>query len=178
MTEITDEMSETNDEMSEINDDDVSEINTEINDKNQEKMKFGLIIGIIYVMFGILQAIATTGLLDIPLVPGNAIGVLVLFVIGAVFLSGYRELKDGIPEGISFIHVGIMLSLVFGIIYCLVMGADAFEAYVLGNEDFEDWTFVDGLRPELYLALLSLMGFFKWRDEFTDENENLIKSDV
>ena len=167
-------MTEINDEMPEINNKNLDEIN----DENQEKMKFGFITGIIYVMFGVLQATAATGLLDIPLVPGNAISVLVLFVIGAIFLSGYRELKDGIPEGIAFIHVGIMLSLVFGIIYCLVMGANAFEAYVLENEDFEDWTFVDGLRPELYLAFLSLIGFFRWKDEFTDEDEDLIKSDV
>ncbi len=139
----------------------------EIDVENEEKMTFGLAAGALYVFFGILQALASTGLVDIPLVPGNAIGVLVLVVIGAVFLFGYRELKEGIPEGIAYIHVGIGLSLVFGIIYLLVMGADAISAYLIRSEDFEDWSIIDDVRPELYLALLSLIGLVKWRDEFS-----------
>ena len=141
----------------------------ELTVEDEEKMKFGLAVGALYVFFGILQAIASTGIADIPLVRGNAVGVLVLAVLGAVFLFGYSELKDGIPEGIASIHVGIMLSLVFGVIYLLVMGADASEAYLIQSEDFKDWTFVDDVRPELYLAFLSLIGFLRWRDEFSPE---------
>jgi len=144
---------------------------TENNSRDQfkdigQKISFSIIVGLLYLLFGILQLIASVGLADIPLVPGNAIGVLVLIVIGAVFLEGYRELTEGTIEGISYVYVGILLSMAFGILYLLVLGADALSAYVLELDDFEDWTLVDGMRPELYLSVLPLIGYLKWRKEF------------
>jgi len=139
----------------------------------KEKMTFSLITGALYIVFGILQAIAATGLVDIPLVPGNAMGVLVLVVIGATFLFGYNELNQGINEGVAYLMVGIVLSLIFGLLYVLVLSADAVSAYVVGSEDFEEWTIIDGIRPELYLAFLSLFAFFRWRDDISLDNINI-----
>jgi len=140
---------------------------TSNNFPSADKKTFALTVGGIYIFMGILQAIASTGVVDIFLVPGNVIGVMVLFVIGGIFLSGYKELDEGIAEGISFIYVGILISILFGIIYLLVMGADALEAYLIRSEDFEGWTPLDDMRPELYLAVLSLFGLFRWKDEFS-----------
>ena len=139
----------------------------EYSDTGHEKITFTFVAGTLYILFGILQAIAATGLAEIPLVPGNAIGVFVLFVIGIVFLFGYKELKEGIPDGIAYLFVGILLSLIFGILYLLVMGADVLSAYILKSEDFENWTLLDDVRPELYLAFLSLISYLRWKNEFS-----------
>ena len=142
---------------------------TECYDTGREKVMFALVTGILYILFGVLQTVAATGFIGIPLVPGNIMGAFVLVVIGLVFLFGYKELKDGIAGGVAFIVVGIMLSVIFGVLYLLVMGADTISAYVLSSEDFQDWTPLDDLRPELYLSLLSVYGYFKWREEFSME---------
>jgi len=136
-------------------------------DVTEEKLIFGLVAGSAYVLFGVLQALVCIGVVALPFVPGEPVGVLVLLVLGAVFLSGYRELREGTDEGVAHIHVGLLLSLLFGVLYLLILGADALEAYLLGSEDFEGWTPLDGMRAELYLALLSLIGIYIWRDEFS-----------
>ena len=139
---------------------------TECYDSGKEKLTFTLVTGVLYIFAGILQALVGAGLFTLPLVPGSIMGAFVLIVIGSVFLSGHRELSRSDPEGQAFIFVGILLSILFGILYLLVMGADTISAYLLGSEDFEDWTVFDDLRPELYLALLSVYGYFRWKDEF------------
>ena len=142
---------------------------TECYDTGREKINFALITGSLYILFGVLQGITATGFVEIPLVPGSFMGVFVLVVIGSVFLFGYKELKDGIAGGVAFIVVGIMLSIIFGVLYLLVMGADSISAYVLSSDDFSNWTPLDDLRPELYLSLLSLYGYRKWKGEFSME---------
>lgn len=139
-------------------------------DKNElvRKKRFGLLIGVIYEIFAILQAIVSTGIVDIVFIPAMPIGVLVLGVIGAVFLYGYWELEQGIEEGVSYIHVGIIISLIFGIIYLLIMGAHSLQSYLIGSEDYESWEITDDLRPELYLAILTLIGYLLWKDDFSD----------
>ncbi len=139
---------------------------TECYDVGKEKIRFSYIVGSLYIIFGGLQGISATAVIDIFLVPGSIMGVFVLTVIGSTFIFGGRELEHGVPEGVSFIVVGVMLSLLFGILYLLVMGADSISAYIIESDDFQDWTLLDGLRPELYLSLLSVYGFLRWRDEF------------
>lgn len=140
---------------------------TECYDSGKQKLTFALVTGALYIATGILQALAGAGLFTLPLIPGSIMGSFVLIVIGSVFLFGRKELSESNPEGEAFIVVGILLSILFGILYLLVMGADAISAYVLSSEDFGDWTLLDDLRPELYLALLSVFGYLKWKDEFT-----------
>ncbi len=142
---------------------------TECYDTGREKINFALVTGSLYILFGVLQGIAATGFVEIPLVPGSFMGVFVLVVIGSVFLFGYKELKDGIAGGVAFIVVGIMLSIIFGALYLLVMAADSISAYVLSSDDFSNWTPLDDLRPELYLSLLALYGYRKWKGEFSAE---------
>lgn len=143
---------------------------TECYDTGKEKIAFALVTGSLYIVFGVLQAVASSGSIDIPLVPGSIMGAFVLIVIGSVFLFGHKELKEGIADGVAFIVVGIMLSIIFGILYLLVMGADSVSAYIISSEDFHDWTPLDDLRPELYLSLLSIYGYSKWKDEFSEED--------
>jgi len=136
-------------------------------DAAEEKMLFGLVLGSLYLLAAILQALVLVGVLELSLVPPEILGVCVLGVLGAVCLSGYHELREGVDEGVAHIYVGILLSLVFAVLYLLIMGADALEAYVLKNEDFADWTPLDDMRPEIYLALISLAGAYRWRRDFS-----------
>ena len=136
-------------------------------DVTEEKLIFGLVAGSAYMLFGVLQALVCVGVVEIPFVPAEPVGVFVLLILGAVFLSGYRELREGTDEGVAHVHVGLLLSLLFAVLYLLILGADALEAYLLKNEDFAGWTPSDGIRPELYLALLSLMGLYRWKDVFS-----------
>ncbi len=133
-----------------------------------KKKTYGLMVGVIYEIFAFLQAIVSSGIIAITFIPAMPIGILVLGILGAVFLYGYWELNQGIEEGVSYIHVGIILSLIFGVIYLLIMGAHSLQAYILGSEDYEDWTISDDLRPELYLSVLTLIGYLLWKDDFSD----------
>jgi len=142
-----------------------------VSSENKNKMVFALAVGIIYILFGIIQIIVGLGLVsDITsalFIPADIFGGFVLLVIGAVFLYGYKEMKAGIHEGVAFVYFGIFLSLVFVIIYLLIMGADALSAYGMGMEDFEGWTPLDDVKPGLYLGILPLIGFLAWKDKFT-----------
>ena len=140
---------------------------TECYDAGKEKLTFTLVTGGLYIFTGILQALTGSGLVSLPLFPGSFMGAFVLIVIGSVFIFGHRELSESNPEGQAFIVVGILLSILFGILYLLVIGADSISAYILKSDDFDDWTLLDDIRPELYLSLLSIWGYLKWKDEFS-----------
>jgi hypothetical protein len=137
----------------------------------RDKMMFALVVGILYVIFGIIQFLGGLGLsaewIDMLLIPPDLFGGAIVVLIGAIFLYGVKELKNGIREGVSYVYVGILFSLGFFIVYLLIMGADAISAYGLGSEDFIDWTPLDDMRPAIYLGLLSLLGFLVWRNKFT-----------
>lgn len=142
-----------------------------VSSENKNKMAFALMVGIIYILFGIIQMIVglglESGITDALLIPADIFGGCVLLVIGAIFLYGYKELKAGTNDGVAFIYFGILLSLVFVVIYLLIMGADALCTYGLGMEDLESWTPLDDVKPGLYLGILALMGFLAWKDKFT-----------
>lgn len=141
------------------------------NSKNKGKMVFGSIVGSLYIIFGVLQIVVWFGLeteiSEVLFIAPDIFGGFVLIVIGAVFLYGFKELNVGINEGVAFVYFGILLSLVFAVVYLLIMGADALGAYALGMEDFEGWTPLDDVKPGLYLGILSLLGYLVWRDKFT-----------
>ena len=134
---------------------------------NKEKAIFGALLGLLYLFFGVMQMIvwlgydpAWTSALYIPGDPGG----FVLIIISSVFLWGVKELKDGISEGVAYVYMGILLSLLFGIISIMMMGADALGYYTLGAD--EPWGPLDNMRPALYLALAGVTGLLIWRDKF------------
>ncbi len=138
----------------------------------EEKRLFGLGAGLLYLLFGVLQTGACLDLLDHVLLLPDFMGICVLFVLAAVFLSGYRELSQGSHEGAAHVNVGVALSLLFALVYLLIMGANSLEAHLLQHEDFQDWTPLDDLQPSLYLALMSLLAFWRWRKEFIPGEES------
>jgi len=140
--------------------------------KNKAQMVFALVVGIIYLAFGLMQVAVAFGIGADSigaalLIPQDFLGGFVLVVIGAVFLVGVNQLRAGVSDGLAFVYIGILLSLTFAVIYLLVMLGDSLMAYLIVSEDFEGWGPVDDLKPGIYLAILSLLGLIAWRDRFS-----------
>ncbi|WMW23402.1 hypothetical protein RE476_06175 [Methanolobus mangrovi] len=145
-------------------------------------MIFSIVAGSLYFLLGLLQLSAgftkiligpevqvpLTGLL---FVPADIIGSFVLLLIGTVFIYGVMEMRSGIPEGISYAYVGILIALIFAVIYMLVSTGNMLEAYLLKNEEFIGWTPASDLRPGIYLAVLPLFALIKWQNMFKPPQE-------
>ncbi|WMW25585.1 hypothetical protein RE474_02355 [Methanolobus sediminis] len=138
-------------------------------------MVFSVICGSLYIILGLLQMAAGTGkmvmgngfsmpLADILFVPADIIGSFVLLLIGTVFIYGVMEMRSGTYEGISYAYVGILLALIFALIYLLVCTGNLLETYLLKNEEFAGWTPLSDMRPGIYLAILPLVAYIKWKD--------------
>ncbi|WP_094227678.1 hypothetical protein [Methanolobus psychrotolerans] len=146
-------------------------------------MVFSTVTGSLYVLLGLLQLSAgairiligpdvQVPLTNLLFIPADIIGAFVLLLIGTVFIYGVIEMHSGIFEGISYAYVGILISLIFAAIYMLVSTGNMLEAYLLKNEDFIGWTPASDLRPGIYLAILPLFAFIKWKNMFEPINES------
>ena len=134
-------------------------------------MVFGMAIGCLYFLFGLIQIIVGFGfssrIMDALLIPTDIIGGFILILLGSVFMYGVKELKSGISEGVAYIYVGIFLAVIFLVIYLLIMAADAVEAYVILNEDYMGWTPYDAIKPGIYLGIIPLAALVIWRAKFS-----------
>lgn len=141
-----------------------------VSSENKYKMIYGIIIGFLYFMFGLFQIIVSLGFksafTDAIFIPSDIMGGIILIVISAVFLFGVKELNKGIDEGVAYIYVGILLAILFMIIYSLIIVANAVSAYALSNPDLKNWTPLDNMKPGLYLGILSIIGILIWRTKF------------
>ncbi|WP_321430735.1 hypothetical protein [uncultured Methanolobus sp.] len=152
-------------------------------------MVFSLVCGSIYIILGLLQLAAGTGrvligsdfsipLANVLFVPADLIGSFVLLLIGTVFIYGVLEMRSGMYEGISYAYVGILLALIFALIYLLVCTGNLLETYLLRNEEFAGWTPLSDMRPGIYLAILPLFAYVKWKDIFEPVPKNSIRMDL
>ena len=141
-----------------------------VSSENKYKMIYGIIIGFLYLVFGLFQIIVSLGLksalTDALFIPSDIMGGIILIVISAIFLFGINELNKGIDEGVAYIYVGILLAILFMIIYSLIIVANGVSAYALSNPDLENWTPLDNMKPGLYLGVLSIIGILIWRTKF------------
>ena len=140
------------------------------------KMVFGITIGSLYMLFGIIQFIVGFGISsdltsDI-FIHGDIIGGLILVLIGVVFIFGFRELRKGISEGVAYIYIGIILGLIFLVIYLLIILANSIEAYLIMSDEFSTWSPVDDLNPGVYMGVITLIGFIIWRSRFSLKQRN------
>ncbi|AKB52527.1 hypothetical protein MSBRW_3274 [Methanosarcina barkeri str. Wiesmoor] len=139
--------------------------------KNKNLTYFTLLWGVMYMILGLLQALKGAKLLpddflSVNLLPPELAGGLVLALVGAVYLYGTLEFSKGSFEGRAYAYVGIVLSILFGIIYFLTFAADLSNAWVLFAEGFEQWTPLVDFKPALYLGLLSVVVYAGWKKEF------------
>ncbi|MDG6243533.1 MAG: hypothetical protein QCH31_03960 [Methanolobus sp.] len=167
---------------------DIKGENVEAQADTRIPVAFSVVSGSLYVLLGLLQLLAGMNrifigpdilvpLADLLLVPADIIGSFVLILIGTVFIYGVIEMRSGIYEGVSYAYVGILLSLIFAIIYLFVSTGNMLEAYILRNEDFAEWTPLSDLKPGIYLAIFSLFAFIRWKDMFEPAKAKGINND-
>lgn len=167
------------------------DINSVMEEKPDTKvpMIFSVICGLLYIVMGLLQLAAGTGKIifgsefsmpfsNVLFVPADLIGSFVLLLIGTVFIYGVLEMRSGVYEGISYAYVGILLALIFAFIYLLVCTGNLLETYLLMNEEFAGWTPLSDMRPGIYLAILPLFAYIKWKDIFEPVPGNNIRVDL
>ncbi|MBN2110717.1 MAG: hypothetical protein JW705_06475 [Methanosarcinaceae archaeon] len=139
-------------------------------DYGNREMIFAALSGALYTIFGIFQIAEgfgiNTGMPEMIFIPGDIPGGSCLMVLGAVFLYGLKEMLQGINAGVSFVYVGILMSLVFMAVYLLVMGGNMLDSIIV-PEDYEGWNIMEAFRPGIYLGFLPLMGMLCWKDRFS-----------
>jgi len=132
---------------------------------------YAAVLGVFYIVVGSVEFITAfwnwfiepgdnLSLLGLP--SDDLFGGLAALVIGAVFF-GAIPLWKARYESIGFVLVGALLSVTFGAVYLLILGADGlgtYLAYLSGEEWTWDWLIagtlrVGLLRPEIWLAFLS-----------------------
>ncbi|HIH26519.1 MAG TPA: hypothetical protein HA256_00690 [Methanoregulaceae archaeon] len=134
--------------------------------KNSIKLFFSGIMGALYLGCGFLEIgfWIVPGLAAMEVVPADILGGFVLCVIGLVFLAGVPGLRSGTPGAIAYLFVGLLLSLAFGLVAFLAIGAGWLETALFG--DLSEWSAAEMAVPMLYLALGSMAGYAAWGREF------------
>jgi len=126
-------------------------------------MWFGALLAAAYLVFGTLEVLGGIGYdgerLGDLYVQGGIMDGLVLLVIGAVFAFGWKERDD--PS--VFPLMGISLGTIFLVIYLVLMGANLLSLLMFGSEHVDGWTIADGMRPGIYLGVISALGGVVWR---------------
>ena len=130
---------------------------------------FALLVGLLYMMFGIIHIAegigVNTEVAAAIFVSADILGGFCLVVIGMVFFHGFRQINAGIDEGIAFVYVGMILSLVFMAVYALVGAGMLLDSFLL-PEDYVQWHITDKLRPGMYLGIPVLAVFLVWKERF------------
>ena len=90
----------------------------------------------------------------------------VSFVIGAIFLYAYPKIRSGSLDGFGFLVGGAILILGVGLLYISVWMANLIDSTIIGLVESEVWTeysFLDGIRIEWFLAIASIGFFWLWK---------------
>lgn len=117
---------------------------------------YAFVLGVVYLVFGVLEVFGGVGL-----IPGDFFGGLALVVIAATYLNGVKGVFNGEHKGLSFILGGLFLTTVFGVLYLLVMGADGLM-YLLGEA--EEFSALADFRPAIWFFFASLpLAYGVWK---------------
>ncbi|TFG09097.1 hypothetical protein EU538_05955 [Candidatus Thorarchaeota archaeon] len=124
-------------------------------DLTENALMLAIVIGLSYLITGIVQVVMALGLLPQIVGMTDFLGGLLLLVIAAVFLAGVRPIRRGEREGVSFVVVGIIVAgLVCGV--QLVIIATSALGWWLGLEDWSGWTLQQQLTPAVWLFVVTL----------------------
>lgn len=106
-------------------------------------------LGVISLAVGLVEILGGSG----EMIPGDLFGGFVLVVMAATYLGGVKGVSHGKHEGLSFLIGGLFLTMVFGVLYLLMMGADGLM-YLLGEA--EALPALTDARPAIWIFILSL----------------------
>ena len=132
------------------------------------KYGLGLIAGLLYLAFGIMQLTATLGFTmpfyEALYISGGIFNAFVLLVTAAVFLTGVLRMNRNAAEADAFLDVGFLLSLAFGIVAILGTLAGGFGMYLEGEEEIVEGM-LETVTPLLYMVVAGIIGYCLWARE-------------
>jgi len=103
----------------------------------------------ITLVLGITEILCGIDIVKINNFPSDIFGGFALVVISATFIRGtFAE------EPVAYFYVGSLILLVFGVLYVLVLLANALDSVILG----EEFDLLSNLRPEMPISLLAIPG--------------------
>lgn len=138
---------------------------TNSNSVPSAKYGLGLIAGILYLAFGIMQLTATVGF-SMPFyetlyITGGIFNAFVLLVTAAVFLTGILRMNRNTAEADAFLDVGFLLSLAFGIVAILGTLAGGLDMWIGEEEEIVEGM-LETVTPLLYMVVFGFLGYCLW----------------
>lgn len=112
-----------------------------------------LIVGLSYGSMGILQLLASLGIIAPIMGFTDVVGGFLLIIISAVFLTGVRPLLRDEQEGYAFIAVGYILAAVLFGLQVLVIGTNAL-GWLLGYQGWLNWNIYNDITPSLWMFII------------------------
>ena len=125
---------------------------------------YSAIIGIAYIVYGLIEMVAwAVGAVQFPLSPSPDIFAgFILLIIGSILVYRLKALLHMKYEGLSFLFVGLVLSAIIGMMYILIMGADALDAVIVGKPFDSDIAAYN--LPAIVLFILLMPGWLIIKD--------------
>ncbi len=138
---------------------------TNSNSVPSAKYGLGLIAGILYLAFGIMQLTATVGF-SMPFyetlyISGGIFNAFVLLVTAAVFLTGILRMNRNTAEADAFLDVGFLLSLAFGVVAILGTLAGGLDMWIGEEEEIVEGMLAT-VTPLLYMVVFGFLGYCLW----------------
>ncbi|MHA2003109.1 MAG: hypothetical protein ACW975_00690 [Candidatus Thorarchaeota archaeon] len=135
---------------------------------------FPLLIGMVYLLGGLLWFIASIGV-PIPFPSAlDPISSLMLVIVSVVFLAAVKPLHRNERQGFAFIAVGMFLAGVLFMIQLLILSTN-YLGWILGFEDWLAWTMMSDITPTVWLFLFALITFAVTRATEGDADNGLTK---
>jgi drug/metabolite transporter (DMT)-like permease len=139
---------------------------------SREKTLFAAVFGILYLLFGITMIVSALvpalAELAVPyLIPVDPAAGFVLCVVGAVFISACRRQETGTTSRDAYLYVGMVLSVIFGIVALLSLLAQGADVVIFSEG--EPWDPVQVLVPMVWLAIIPGIGFYAWGRGFVSD---------
>lgn len=129
------------------------------------KYGLGLIAGILYLAFGIMQLTATVGFTmpfyETLYISGGIFNAFVLLVTAAVFLTGILRMNRNTAEADAFLDVGFLLSLAFGVVAILGTLAGGLDMWIGEEEEIVEGM-LETVTPLLYMVVFGFLGYCLW----------------
>ena len=122
-----------------------------------------LIFGLLFTISGIIEiTIGICSILEfeikLPLFAGDAFGGLSLLAVGITYFLGVKKALSEDIRAVSYLFTASIVGLGIGIIAFLLLISNAM-GFLLGFEDWEDWSIFSNLNVYLILGILAIIPY-------------------
>jgi len=121
---------------------------------------YSLIAGAVYLLIGLVEVLNGVGILDLAVIPADIAEGLTFLVIASLYVAGMAKRSQGEQDSLLYVVVGSLFATVIFSLYMSVMGANCL-GYLLQFEDWLGWTWLDDLRPAIWLFPLAIPGIYQ-----------------